>query len=261
MDGSLAGAGGGGGVVKGCHLVGSVPFVDAETVFRKCSAALPHRLKRIPDGETGARAYFTMWQTERIPQDILADFQHNGEIGGHHDWTPEQVAEKIAQIRENGIESGYDDAAIESYARFRQLKDEGILDADVRMQVCIPTVPNIILPFVQRRFLVDIEPLYEEALFRAMRRIQDSIPHADLAFQIDVACDTAFWESTKREAAGTGLEWFKPWFEGDIRDYATAYLVRMISQVDEDVEVGIHNCYGRRRCVMVMSAMRRGRCH
>ena len=37
--------------VLGCHLVGSVPLPDAETVFRECLAALPGRLKRIPDGE------------------------------------------------------------------------------------------------------------------------------------------------------------------------------------------------------------------
>ena len=43
------------------HLVGSVPPADARTVFASVSAALGSRLKRIPDGETGARADWITW--------------------------------------------------------------------------------------------------------------------------------------------------------------------------------------------------------
>ena len=40
----------------GVHLVGSVPLDSAEEVFRRASAALGDRLRRIPDGETGPRS-------------------------------------------------------------------------------------------------------------------------------------------------------------------------------------------------------------
>ncbi|WP_146071612.1 glutathionylspermidine synthase family protein [Cryobacterium sp. Y50] len=37
-------------IVQGAHLVGSVNFPDAETIFRTVHDALNDRLKRIPDG-------------------------------------------------------------------------------------------------------------------------------------------------------------------------------------------------------------------
>lgn len=108
----------------------------------------------------------------------------------------------------------------------------------------------MILPFVQRAFQPKLEPIYEAALFRAMRTIQDEIPHEDLALQVDVAADTAFWEATISETkkANSGLEWFQPWWSysspEEVKQYQTDYLVRWFAQVDQDVEVGMHNCYG-----------------
>ena len=43
------------------HLVGSVPMASAEEVFETVSAALGPRLKRLPDGETGARGDWITW--------------------------------------------------------------------------------------------------------------------------------------------------------------------------------------------------------
>lgn len=44
---------------------------------------------------------------------------------------------------------------------------------------------------------------------------------------------------------------YRPWFYNDDseiverKQYIVDYIVRMIAQIDEDVEVGIHNCYGK----------------
>lgn len=46
----------------GAHLVGSVPLADAAEVFRAVGGALGDRLRRIPDGETGPRADWIVWQ-------------------------------------------------------------------------------------------------------------------------------------------------------------------------------------------------------
>src|SRR5689334_4445371 len=43
------------------HLVGSVPLKDAEEVFVTVSTGLGAMLKRIPDGETGARSDWITW--------------------------------------------------------------------------------------------------------------------------------------------------------------------------------------------------------
>src|SRR4051794_14635545 len=46
----------------GVHLVGSVPLAGAEAVFRRAAGALGDRLRRIPDGETGPRSDWILWQ-------------------------------------------------------------------------------------------------------------------------------------------------------------------------------------------------------
>lgn len=234
--------------VHGVHLVGSVPLPDAESVFRQCLAAVPpSRLKRIPDGETGDRQLFTTFQAgafDAYPA-MKVEFIHNAPVN-NKDFTPEQVDEGIEVLRNANIETGYDTNAITNYDVFRRLRDEGVVPKGVKFQVSVPTVANVIVPFVQRAFLRRVEPIYEQALFKAVRHIQDAIPHEDLAFQLDIALDTAFWEATNPETVkeNDGLQWFQPWFEGDVKDYCTKYIVRFCDQVDQDVEVGMHNCYG-----------------
>ncbi len=46
----------------------------------------------------------------------------------------------------------------------------------------------------------------------------------------------------------SGLEWYRPWWDGDVKQYMVDYIVRMIGQVDEDVELGLHNCYDEIEC-------------
>jgi len=44
------------------HLVGSVPLKNAEEVFRTSNSILGDHLPRIPDGETGNRLQWIMYQ-------------------------------------------------------------------------------------------------------------------------------------------------------------------------------------------------------
>src|SRR5215467_6345053 len=46
----------------GVHLVGSVPLASSEAVFRTLAAEIGDRLRRIPDGETGPRSDWIVWQ-------------------------------------------------------------------------------------------------------------------------------------------------------------------------------------------------------
>lgn len=236
--------------IRGCHLVGSVPLADTETVFRKCLEAIPSRLKRIPDGETGSRHYFTAFQAplfSAYPR-MMVDYEYNTPVD-NKPFTPEEVDEGMAVLEKAGINTGYDDAAIESYAVFRKLKDEGVIPSGVRFQVCFPTPTNTIVPFVQRAFLPRVEILYEQALLRAMRKVQDEIPHEDLAIQIDLAADTAFWEASitdpKDIKEDSGLSWFRPWWDGDVKERCLSHIIHMAEVVAQDVELGIHNCYGK----------------
>ena len=47
---------------EGAHLVGSVPLASSEEVFRTAATGLGDRLHRIPDGETGPRSDWIVWQ-------------------------------------------------------------------------------------------------------------------------------------------------------------------------------------------------------
>src|SRR3546814_5635799 len=42
-------------IPSGAHLVGSIPFADADDVFRTTAEFLPGHLSRVTDGETGPR--------------------------------------------------------------------------------------------------------------------------------------------------------------------------------------------------------------
>lgn len=219
---------------SGCHLVGSVVYSDAETVFRECVARLPSRLKRIPDGETGNRSYFTAWQFavfSSLPQ-CMAPFVMN-QGAEAKDLDPAEVEKNIAKLHNLSIATGYDDAAIESYATFRRLKENGIISKRTRFQVCLPTGANVVIA-LHHQYRGAGFKVYETALFRAMRRLQDEIPAEELSIQIDLAVDTAFWEGAYE----------KPWFD-DPKEGTMQYILRMISHVDQDVELGLHNCYGK----------------
>lgn len=195
---------------------------------------MPDRLRRIPDGETGHRLLFTTFQAGVFAPSptLMYEFVHNAPVV-KNDYTPEQIEEGIAKLANSApLNTGYDEMAIASYAVFKKLKDEGVLNKAMRLQVSIPTPPNVITPFVQAVFQAKVEPIYQAALNRALRKMQDEIPHSELAIQIDLAVDTAFWE---------GFEWFKPWF-GDgnlekVRQYTVDYIIRMVSQAGQATKI------------------------
>lgn len=205
---------------------------------------MPDRLRRVPDGETGARDYFVRFQGSffsAVPE-ILNQFDsassHAVNVTSNGSTTA-QIAEAVKKLRQSKPETGYDTAAIESYEVFKHMREQGVIPRDVRFQVCLPGIANVLIPFVQPDFQAAVEPVYEEALFRAMRNIQDQIPHEDLAIQIDLAMETGLWEDV-----------YPPWFCKDNMDsdkrknYIVDFIIRMFEQVEQDVELGVHNCYG-----------------
>ncbi|KAH6868904.1 hypothetical protein B0T10DRAFT_419179 [Thelonectria olida] len=148
------------------------------------------------------------------------------------DFTDEQLAQGQREVEETDLKTGYDEAAIESYSVFRQLKADGIIEQDVKFQVSLPTIANVVGLLIEEDFRPLVEFIYEKALFKALQTIQDVIPHEDLAIQIDLGMDMAYWEGTV----------FKPWFSD--RRYVIDYIGRMISCVHRDVDLGLHYCYG-----------------
>lgn len=66
-------------LANGIHLIGSIPLSTSEEVFTTLSEALPGRLFSIPDGETGDRCNFIVWERFRFPVESPA-FRHFFEI-------------------------------------------------------------------------------------------------------------------------------------------------------------------------------------
>lgn len=217
----------------GVHLVGSIPLSSTEEVFRYVSTTVGSHVLRLPDGETGERDYFVVWQTFLVPEHVRVNLRSPDRASQLEGTVPQSEVDKtVAELGE--LETGYDTAAIESYAIFKRLKDQGIIPKHIRFQVSLPTPLNMLIS-CKPPYQAAIEPVYEAALLRALAHIQAEIPADQLAIQLDMALDMGMIE---------GLPWLRPWFDGPVLDGVVARAVRMAEQVHPDVELGFHLCYG-----------------
>lgn len=94
------------------------------------------------------------------------------QAAGREDFTSAETEEGIAQLRNLAISTSYDDEPLESYAIFKRLKDEGVISKDTRFQVSLPTGASVVL-VLRHQYRDAGFKVYEAALFKAMRRIQD----------------------------------------------------------------------------------------
>ncbi len=182
-------------------LVGSVPLSSAEEVFEVVSSQLGTFVKRIPDGETGARLLWIVCQGEPM---------------------------KNAQ----GLEVGGERHAVKSYKIFKRLQGLGKIPAHMRFQVCLPTPLAVVYAFFIASEVRRIWPFYERRLLEELDEITRTIPHSDLAIQIDIATEMhTFLEVPELQ-----------------KDYPIDELVeafaRLGNHVPADLELGIHLCYG-----------------
>jgi hypothetical protein len=226
----------------GVHLVGSVPMADAETVFRSVARELGPWLARIPDGETGTRHRWIWWQREMLlnhpAMEIDPDTppfelrQWDGAVLRTTEWIRFRSGIDPATI---SFDTGYAEAAIDSYEVFRRLRDAGDLPAGLRFQVCLPTPMASGYMYVSPSCLAEYLPVYERSLLAALRRIVDAIPHQDLSIQWDVCQEVLIFENYFAQRPAS--------YKADILDE----LARLGDAVPGDVECGYHLCYGSPR--------------
>ncbi len=213
----------------GAHLVGSVPLADSESVFRAAAMRLGSRLRRIPDGETGIRTNWIQWQWPLLAQ--VDQLQTADEAPGP--WGPRFQLQPGTVITASDLpDTGYRDAALESWQVFSRLKQEGVIAAVARFQVCLPTplaVTHIrIVPADQAA----VEDAYEHKLLEELDGIIDAVPAEELAVQWDTAVEFALLEGL--------LDTFVAEPESDILER----LVRLGDHVPAEAEMGYHLCYG-----------------
>jgi hypothetical protein len=228
------------------HLIGSVPLDTTEEVFTTLSKQLPARLRCIPDGEVGERKDFCAWQWQKLPTKVLSShFKNPDQVAAAYEKTNKEGKDGAATADVTLAEfpsTGYDDVAIASYTKFRQLRDQGVIPADVRFQVSLPTPLNSIAFFVDPAYVTRAEELYRERIIEAVKNIQKSIPKEDLAIQWDMPTEMAHME----HAYGPERKDFKalaPHYS-PVREGIVTRVGLLAAAVDPSVPMGFHLCYG-----------------
>lgn len=218
------------------HLVGSIPLPSTENVFTALSEALPGRVDRMPDGETGVRNNFVWFQRDVFAAAPQVRRQWDSDLNSIPIPAPSQseIDTAIAALKE--LSTTYDSNAIESYKTFKALQDAGKIPSNVKFQVSLPTPLNS-LCMVADGYQEPLAQMYEEALLRALRNIESAIPPESLSIQWDAAAETLMLE---------GAYWphFKPFFSGPVREGVIERMLRLVNAVSPAVDVGLHLCYG-----------------
>ena len=180
-------------MLRALHLLGSVPLADAESVFRLAADMPPGSLRRIPDGETGARTNWINFQygvfAANPGLEPIADA--NAYAGVPH--VRRRPGTSVADVRFG--ELGYAAAAEASYATFAALKRDGAIPSDVRFQVSLPTPLAPVQVFVVPEDFAVVAEAYAARMSAELNEILDSVPHGELAIQWDVAVETQSWRA------------------------------------------------------------------
>lgn len=213
-------------------LLGSVPLESPAAVFAAVTAALDGLVRRIPDGETGPRSNGINFQGESLRTAKGVDLLSERRM---LDGSMRPVLTAKSGATTAGVQfgpAGYATAALESYAEFQRLRDEGTIAPGVRFQVSLPTPIAVVFGFFAPSSVRTVWPAYERRMLLELDQIVRGIPPEDLAVQWDISTEIA-----------RILE-----FPDVAKVYPAEELARGVARVcdnvPEAVELGLHLCYG-----------------
>jgi ubiquinone/menaquinone biosynthesis C-methylase UbiE len=215
----------------GAHLVGSVPLGSAEEVFRTVSEGLGDRLRRIPDGETGPRADWIVWQYPVLSS--RPQFEVAPPAPGSYRALPRlrlRSGESTGDLRFGSL--GYAEAAATSYRVFGVLKRDGVVPPGCRFQVALPTPLAPVSAFVAVEDQAAVEQAYEAAMAAELQQLFETVPHDQLALQWDTNVEFGMLE-------GDLPVWFP-----EVKAGILERLIRISRLVPVDAELGFHFCLG-----------------
>jgi len=215
----------------GVLLVGSVPLRSAEEVFQVMAAELGDRVTQLPDGETGPRSDWIVWQYPVLSS--RPEFEVCPPGDQPHRALPRlrvRDGESLDTLRFDDL--GYAEAAISSYRTFARRKRDGHIPPGCRFQVSLPTPLAPIAAFVAPEDQAGVEPLYEQRMVHELAAIFEGIPHDQLAIQWDTNFEFAMLD-----------EVMPTWFD-DPRAGIVERLVRLGRSVPAGVQLGYHFCHG-----------------
>ena len=216
------------------HFNGSVNLTDTESVMREITAHVPSGLRRIPDGETGDRAVWILYQAHRFLQlPWLTPVQPFDPAEGDYEHMPQlRLADGADPAAVTWPDPGYADAYLGSYETFTALRKAGVIPGGVRFQVQYPTPLASISAYVVPEHQQVLLPAYEQAMFADLHRLLAAIPRHEVAVQWDVAVEVGILEES-----------FGPIGPG-VFDAIIGNLARCVDTVPAEVPVGLHLCYG-----------------
>lgn len=226
--------------VSGAHLVGSVNLDSSETVFRAAGWNCGAELDAIPDGETGERFHWILFQGKRF--DLTDGLERVGaepiELAGF-DVRPFALDGSVEPSDIEFPDLGYAEAAKHSYAVFKHLKQEMVIPEGVRFQVSLPTPVATVTTFVVPEERGLLEEAYERALLKELAEIVKAVPAEELSVQWDMALEFALLEEVELPVTGRMRAWFEEPFTGLVERAA-----RVGNAVPQEVRLGYHLCYG-----------------
>ncbi len=215
----------------GMHLVGSLPLWSAEETFRMVSEAAGTRLRRIPDGETGPRSDWIVWQYPVLSS--RPEFEVAPPEPDAYRHLPRLRIREDADRRALAFGTlGYAAAADSSYREFAQLKLDGVIPDECRFEVSLPTPIVPVSAFVCTEDQAAVEVAYEARLMEELDEILACVPEGQLAIQ---------WCTSFEFLMLEGL--FPVWFQ-DVKGGIVERLLRISRRVPAEVELGFHLCYG-----------------
>ena len=216
------------------HLNGGLNVPGAEEAFREFGSRIGEFAYAFPDGETGERNYWIVYQWPRLlaAKGLVEVTSQESVLQGR----------SVPQVRiADGVDAddvdfgnlGYADEYLASYEAFKRMRDEGAVPDGVRFQVQYPTSSAVIVGFTVKSDIDRLLIPYERALVADLERFLAAVPHEDVQVQWDVCIEIGIMEDA---------DWYDLGPDRD-RDMGPR-VARAVDAVPKDVPVGLHLCYG-----------------
>jgi hypothetical protein len=216
-------------------LVGSLPAASTEEALRAAGELFGDLVFALPDGETGPRAYWAAYEHSHMlaPHPDIEVVQEAGRPPRHfRDTTVLTLPDGLSELHIDKWPRI--DDAIESYAVFTELREQGSIPSNVRFQVSLPFCTSGLSGF-RANFSHDFpiaQRAYEDLFARELTRLLGEIPADDLAIQWDVCIEVL------------DLEGVLSWMDGDAWERFAGPVSRITRLIPEETLVGYHLCYG-----------------
>jgi hypothetical protein len=206
-----------------------------EDVFRTVGGLLGPHLRRIPDGEVGGRRLWISWQYPLLRSSIFLRPDPSGAVRPTNRFPLLTLADGVAPSDVRFGELGYAREARASYLDFVTARQKGELPQGVRFQVCLPTPFAVVSSVVVAAALPAVEAAYERAMLAEVAALCRHIPHQDLCLQWDLCNEMVIWDGQRTDGVPHADE---------PREELLARMRRLCAPVPDDVELGLHLCYG-----------------